>query len=776
MANRFLNNITINDAYTLPSTDGSDGQAIVTDGAGNLSFGSVAAASAISSESTHLHVKNTSGSLIAKGTPVYITGNVGNTDKLEIAPADASSASTMPAVGLLETDLANNGEGFVVQGGLLKGLVTGTIDGTSTSSNDTVYVKSGGGLTMTKPTGASNLIQNIAKVARVHGSNGSLVVSSILRANDVPNLTSGKIWVGDGNTIESTVVEIDETNNILIVDGKIYYSNMFATYNDLPSASTYHGMFAHVHDEGAAYYAHAGSWIKLAKHSELVAAANDATITLTAGTGLSGGGDFTTDQATNETITVNLDNTAVSPGSYGDSSNIPTITVDQQGRITSATQSAVNIPAGTTIGTAGNEVSGTVTLQGGGGTTVNQSGQTITISSTSSGGGGGGELSIQRDVFTATADQTAFAITSAITSGSNTQVYIDGVYQAKSNYTTSGSTITFSTGVPLGAEVEVVHFISVLSKVYTDTFTGDGSTVAYTASKDVTDENVTQVYIDGVYQSKDNYTTSGTTITFSTAPPDGSAIEVVHFTAAEYSTLNSNQFTGTGLQTDFTLTQGVDVDKSFVFIQGVYQEKSTYSISGTTLTFTTAPLSGYTIEVITVGTVAAVTESPVSSVNSLTGNLNILGGNDITVSALGTDITINSTAVSDLNSLTGSLNILGGNNVTVTPSGTDITIDSNVSTSYSVSVISTNTNAVANTLYVLTADLTLTLPSSPNTGDSVKVSNRSGVATCIVARNSENIMGAAADLTLDKLNSGFEIIYSGSAQGWILIGVEGTTE
>jgi hypothetical protein len=47
---------------------------------------------------------------------------------------------------------------------------------------------------MTKPTGASNFIQNIAKVARVHASNGSLVVSSILRANDVPNITQRQ-WV-----------------------------------------------------------------------------------------------------------------------------------------------------------------------------------------------------------------------------------------------------------------------------------------------------------------------------------------------------------------------------------------------------------------------------------------------------------------------------------------------------------------------------------------------------------------------------------------------------
>ena len=388
----------------------------------------------------------------------------------------------------------------------------------------------------------------------------------------------------------------------------------------------------------------------------------------------------------------------------------------------SGTDSTVQLTAGTNI------------------TLTRNNAQEVTIASTAS-GGGGTELSIERNVFTATANQTTFTISSDITASSNTQVYIDGVYQAKSNYTTSGSVVTFSTGVPLGSEVEVVHFIAVYSKIYTDTFTGDGSTVAYTTSKDVSDENETQVYIDGVYQSKDNYTTSGTTITFSTAPPNGTAIEVVHFDAAEYTSLASNQFTGTGSQTDFTLTQEVNEDSSFVFIQGVYQEKSTYSISGITLTFTTAPLSGYTIEVITSGVVANVTSSPVNSINSLTG----------------------------------SLNIVGGNNITVTPSGTNITLASNVSTSYSVSVISSNTTAVANTLYVLTATLTLTLPASPSAGDSIKVSNRSGVATATIARNSENIMGAASDLTLDKLNAGFELIYSGSAQGWVLIGVEGTS-
>lgn len=45
--------------------------------------------------------------------------------------------------------------------------------------------------------------------------------------------------------------------------------SMFATEADLPSATTYHGTFAHVHATGAGYFAHAGAWVKLANHSQL---------------------------------------------------------------------------------------------------------------------------------------------------------------------------------------------------------------------------------------------------------------------------------------------------------------------------------------------------------------------------------------------------------------------------------------------------------------------------------------------------------------------------
>jgi len=48
---------------------------------------------------------------------------------------------------------------------------------------------------------------------------------------------------------------------------KILYSNVYSTLADLPSATDYHGMFAHVHSEGKAYFAHAGAWVPLTSES-----------------------------------------------------------------------------------------------------------------------------------------------------------------------------------------------------------------------------------------------------------------------------------------------------------------------------------------------------------------------------------------------------------------------------------------------------------------------------------------------------------------------------
>ena len=151
--------------------------------------------------------KNDTIGTISKGTPIYITGTVGASDTFTIAAADASNPATMPASGVLQTTLAPNAQGFYVQTGLLRGFNTAGITG-SPGINDTLYVSNGGGgLTAIKPTG-TNLIQNIGIVARLDASNGSILVSSVLRSNDVPNIPEGEAWIGDASGVATpTAVE-----------------------------------------------------------------------------------------------------------------------------------------------------------------------------------------------------------------------------------------------------------------------------------------------------------------------------------------------------------------------------------------------------------------------------------------------------------------------------------------------------------------------------------------------------------------------------------------
>ena len=54
------------------------------------------------------------------------------------------------------------------------------------------------------------------------------------------------------------------------------------------------------------------------------------------------------------------------------------------------------------------------------------------------------------------------------------------------------------------------------------TYIGDGTTIVYTVPI-----NVSFIYINGVYQEQDTYSVSGTTLTFTQAPPFTSSIEIL---------------------------------------------------------------------------------------------------------------------------------------------------------------------------------------------------------------------------------------------------------
>lgn len=59
-------------------------------------------------------------------------------------------------------------------------------------------------------------------------------------------------------------------------------------------------------------------------------------------------------------------------------------------------------------------------------------------------------------------------------------------------------------------------------------FTGNGSTTVFTLAFAPLTENSVFVYVNGVYQQKNTYTVSSTSLTFSEAPPTTSKIEAVY--------------------------------------------------------------------------------------------------------------------------------------------------------------------------------------------------------------------------------------------------------
>ena len=69
------------------------------------------------------------------------------------------------------------------------------------------------------------------------------------------------------------------------------------------------------------------------------------------------------------------------------------------------------------------------------------------------------------------------------------------------------------------------------------------------------------------------------------------------------------------------------------------------------------------------------------------------------------------------------------------------------------------------------AAFTATLPATPTLGDEVTFVDYAGTFdtnNLTVGRNSENIQGSAADLTVSVERAGLTLVYSGATQGWLL--------
>ena len=93
-----------------------------------------------------------------------------------------------------------------------------------------------------------------------HQITGSLLVTGSQNLEGNITVVGNKVLSGSLSVSGSTT--ITDTIDVKGKASKIRFH--YDTTGDLPSATDYHGMFAHVHGEGAAYYAHGGNWVQLA--------------------------------------------------------------------------------------------------------------------------------------------------------------------------------------------------------------------------------------------------------------------------------------------------------------------------------------------------------------------------------------------------------------------------------------------------------------------------------------------------------------------------------
>ncbi len=149
------------------------------------------------------------GEAVSKGDPLVITGYHGSNGPAIVERADATDATKMPAYGVALEDYANNATGLMIAVGDFN-----DFDTSSYSVSDTLYVAVGGGMTNVKPTGTA-LIQNMGIVSRSNANNGDVEIVAIGRANDVPNLPTGRLFVGTATntSLISDVVYVDDAND-----------------------------------------------------------------------------------------------------------------------------------------------------------------------------------------------------------------------------------------------------------------------------------------------------------------------------------------------------------------------------------------------------------------------------------------------------------------------------------------------------------------------------------------------------------------------------------
>ena len=191
-------------------------------------------------------------------------------------------------------------------------------------------------------------------------------------------------------------------------------------------------------------------------------ASTSATISLATDTLKISGGTGTTSSISGDTVTINLDNTAVSAGSVGSSSAIPVLTIDAQGRITAASTASVSSDLTIVDDSSTSETitlgSETLKFAGGSGISTAITSGTVTISKSTS--------TAHRTLFkyTATSGQTTFSGSDAngntlAYTTNNFDVFLNGVLLDATDFTaTSGTSVVLASAAAASDILSVLAY------------------------------------------------------------------------------------------------------------------------------------------------------------------------------------------------------------------------------------------------------------------------------------------------------------------------------
>ena len=151
-------------------------------------------------------------------------------------------------------------------------------------------------------------------------------------------------------------------------------------------------------------------------------------------------------------------------------------------------------------------------------------------------GAGNGEAVWNSYDYTATSSQTSFSgsdnnsVTLSYVPGF-LQVFLNGVLldPAVDYAATTGNSVVLTIGATTSDLLQIETFTQIIGTgdILVDTFPVSSTQTAFTLSQDPINKNNISVYVEGVYQESSTYSLSGTTLTLSESPANGTTVEVV---------------------------------------------------------------------------------------------------------------------------------------------------------------------------------------------------------------------------------------------------------